>query len=134
MGRGVKPAREARMPRQRGGFSREKRKHELRHVLRPVRITAARAQRGAVNEIDVPPHELRERVLGARPRIAAKQLGIIDHAIHPVMATRSETEQRIAMGPCLATDSPGWSGGSRSNEVSAARDAPTPVVAHLAGP
>ena len=63
-----------------------------------MRIAPGPAQRGTIDEIDMTAHHLGEGGFGAFFGIAAKQRGIIVHAVYPLNNAGNETEQRIAPG------------------------------------
>ena len=50
--------------RERTGLAREVGENGLRHVLRQMRVAADLPERGGIDEIDVPPDEFGEGVLG----------------------------------------------------------------------
>jgi hypothetical protein len=69
---GVEPAAEHRISRDAVRIARERTEHNLRNILRMVRVAAEPAERGGIHEGQMAPHNLGKRVIVALRGIPAK--------------------------------------------------------------
>ena len=76
---GVKPAGQKLTARKDGGLAGKVRKNHLRHVLRHLRVAVDLPQCRRVNQANMASHQLRERILGLRLRVTAKQFAVQNH-------------------------------------------------------
>src|SRR5213078_1708791 len=77
----IEPAREDSVSRQRTGLAREVGKYGLGHVLRQVGVATDQSQRGGIDEVDMPRHQLAESRFGAVFDVAAQLLGVVVHIL-----------------------------------------------------
>jgi hypothetical protein len=77
----VQPTRECGTLRERVRLSGETGENFLRHVLRPVGITARLAQCGMIDEAEVSPDEFSESRFRASVGVLAKESGVIVHGV-----------------------------------------------------
>ncbi|MSU66967.1 MAG: hypothetical protein EXS40_00100 [Opitutaceae bacterium] len=73
----MQPPRQRRPSREFLCLAREIREHRLRHVLRPERSATALPQPRVIAKPEIPPHKLRNSLLGVCFGIAAEPFGVI---------------------------------------------------------
>ncbi len=94
VGASVKPASQRCAIRQAGRLPREIIEYRLCHVLRQVRIPVYLPQRGRINQVKMPAHQLAESLLGGAFRVAAQQFAIGRH-IQTIAPAQPENAQDI---------------------------------------
>lgn len=82
------------MPRDRVRLARQRREDRLHDGVCPVRIAADMSQRRRVDQVEVPPHQLRKRGLRFFFGVESEQLGVIGHASYRPQPRRFQTEQK----------------------------------------
>ncbi len=103
---GVQPADHDFVSGERRGLAREIGENHLRDVLRQGRVAPRLAQRGRVNKIDVPPHELAKRLFRFLLDVAAQKFGVILHAGFSLTPAAPKTAQKIQLRCSLPSASP----------------------------
>jgi hypothetical protein len=78
--RGVEPAGEQRVTRELCSLTRQGREHDLADIRRQVHIAVRASQRGEVDGVQMPLHQLRECSLRSVVGITAQQFGIVGFA------------------------------------------------------
>src|SRR5258705_1300564 len=81
----MQPACQHDLGRQRARLPSKIGKHQLRHVLRQMRVPARATERGGINEIHVSRDELSEGGFGAVVGVAPQELVIIEHRALPII-------------------------------------------------